>query len=103
MSYNQMDMNSSRGSLDSSLNRSSVRSSVRMSVDSCMRPSVDDAVSMQVVVDALQLRINKLAEVNSRIKKQIMKFAELEDGQRKEVRTMMHEAMQLAEAIQAGL
>lgn len=32
-----------------------------------------------------------------------MKFAELEDGQRKEVRTMMHEAMQLAEAIQAGL
>lgn len=52
---------------------------MRMSVDSCMRPSVDDSVSMQVVVDALHLRINKLSEVNARIRKQILKFVELSD------------------------
>ena len=58
-----------------------------------MRPSVDDSVSMQVVVDALHLRINKLSELNARIKKQILRFSELQDNQRKDVRTLMHEAM----------
>ena len=76
---------------------------MRMSVDSCMRPSVDDSVSMQVVVDALHLRINKLSELNARIKKQILRFADLQDNQRKEVRTMMQEAMQLAEDVQTGV
>ena len=66
---------------------------MRMSVDSCMRPSVDDSVSMQVVVDALHLRINKLSELNARIKKQILRFSELQDHQRKDVRALMHEAM----------
>ena len=87
MSYNQ---DWSRSSVDSSLNRSSV---MRASVDSCMRPSVDDSVSMQVVVDALHLRINKLSEVNAKIKKQILRFADLNEHARKQVRTMMHEAM----------
>ena len=94
MSYNQIDF--SRGSVDSQLNS---RSSIRMSVDSFMRPSVDDSVNIQVVVDALHLRINKLSELNARIKKQINRFAELQDNQRKEVRTMMHEAMKLAEDV----
>ena len=96
MSYNQIDW-ADRSSTDSALHRSSVRSSVRASVDSCMRPSVDDAVSMQVVADALQLRIKKLAETNSRIRKQILRFEELNETQRKEVRLMIHEAMELAE------
>ena len=47
--------------------------------------------------------MNKLSETNSRIKKQIIKFADLSDAQRREVRQMMHEAMQLAESIQAGV
>ena len=98
MSYNQIDWQ--RGSVDSQLNS---RSSVRMSVDSFMRPSVDDSVNNQVVVDALHLRVNKLSELNARIKKQINRFAELQDGQRKEVRTMMHEAMELAEDVQTGV
>ena len=68
-----------------------------------MRPSVDDSVSMQVVVDALHLRINKLGEVNARIKKQILKFTDLNDQARKTVRSMMHEAMQLAEDVQTGV
>ena len=68
-----------------------------------MRPSVDDSVSMQVVVDALHLRINKLSELNARIKKQILRFAELQDNQRKDVRALMHEAMQLAEDVQSGV
>ena len=68
-----------------------------------MRPSVDDSTSVKVVTDALLLRINSLSEVNARIRKQILRFAELNDGQRKEVRSMMHEAMQVAENVQAGL
>ena len=99
MSYNQVDLSSSRSSVDSSLNRSSVR----MSVDSFMRPSLDDSTSVKVVTDALLLRINSLSEVNARIRKQILRFADLNDGQRKEVRHMMHEAMQVAENVQAGL
>ena len=83
MSYNQIDwLQQPRGSIDSQFNRNSVR----MSVDSCMRPSTDDAASMQIVYDALSLRIGKLGEVNTRIRKQILKFENLSDTQRKEVR-----------------
>jgi F0F1-type ATP synthase assembly protein I len=49
------------------------------------------------------LRTKKLSEINSKIKKQILKFADLNETQRKEVRKMMHEAMQLGEEIQAGV
>lgn len=77
MSYNTVEW--ARSSVDSQ-NRS------RMSMDSCMRPSTDDSVNMQVVVDALTLRINKLSEVNARIRKQILKFAQLNEAQRKEIR-----------------
>ncbi len=68
-----------------------------------MRPSVDDAVTMQVIVDAISLRTKKLTEINSKIKKQILKFTDLNETQRKEVRKMMHEAMELGEEIQAGV
>ena len=68
-----------------------------------MRPSVDDPVAMQAIADALNLRFKKLAEVNARIKKQILRFADLTDSQRKEVRQMMQEAMILAEDVQTGV
>jgi len=68
-----------------------------------MRPSVEDAANMLVVVNALQLRLTKLTETNTKIKKQILKFKELSEAQRKEVRQMMHEAMKLAETVQTGV
>ena len=74
-----------------------------MSVDSCMRPSVDDRESMQAVVDQMQLRMKKLGEVNARIRKQILRFADLTEKQRKEIHRMMQEAMQIGEDVQAGL
>ena len=74
-----------------------------MSTDSYMRPSTDDLQAMQAVVDALHLRMNKLTEINSRIRKQINRFESLNDKQRKEVRLMVPEAMKLAESVQNGL
>ena len=95
MSYNNIDW-LQRSSVDS-VNKS------RMSVDSCMRPSVDDSVHMKVVTDALHLRLNSLNEVNCRIRKRILQFADLNDAERKEVRGMLSEGMQLAEDIQSGV
>lgn len=43
--------------------------------------------------------MKSLSEVNVRIRKQILKFADLDEAQRKEVRKMMHQAMQIAEDV----
>lgn len=76
---------------------------MRPSVESCMRPSTDSAGAMAVIADAILIRIQKLSETNARIRRQIQKFAELKDEQRKEVRNMMSEAMELAEDITKGV
>lgn len=68
-----------------------------------MRPSTDSAGAMAVIADAILIRIQKLSETNARIRRQIQKFAELKDEQRKEVRNMMSEAMELAEDITKGV
>ena len=84
--------------------RDSVTSEMmRPSIESCMRPSTDSAGAMAVIADALHLRINNLSQTNARIKKMILKFAELNDSQRKEVRTMMQEAMEIAGDIERGV
>ena len=58
---------------------------------------------MAVIADALHLRIQKLSETNARIKRQILKFADLTDVQRKEIRTMFTESMELADDVQKGV
>ena len=95
MSYNQPNWLEERGSVTSEM--------MRPSVESCMRPSVDDSVSFAVITDALHLRIQKLSETNARIKRQIIKFADLNDSQRKEIRTMFTDSMELADDVQKGV
>ena len=58
---------------------------------------------MQAISDALNLRMKSLNDANVRIRKQILKFVDLDDAQRKEVRQLMHKAMQMAEDVQNGL
>jgi len=95
MSYSQVNWLEERASVTSDM--------MRPSVESCMRPSTDSAGAMAVISDALLIRIQKLSETNARIKKQILKFADLNDTQRKEVRCMMQEAMELAEDVTKGV
>ena len=84
--------------------RDSVTSEMmRPSLDTVMRPSVDDEMTRNVIADALHLRINNLSQTNARIKKMILKFAELNESQRKEVRTLMQEAMEIAGDIERGV
>ena len=91
MSYNQVDW-AARSSVDSQ-NRS------RFSVDSCMRPSTDDSFTIQAVADTLNLKMKSFSDMNVRIRKQILRFAELDDAQRKQVRQQMHQAMKIAEQV----
>ena len=84
--------------------RDSVTSEMmRPSVESCMRPSTDSVGAMAVIADALHLRINNLAQLNSRIKRQISKFHDLNATQKKEVRDDLLEASNLAGDIERGV
>jgi len=45
---------------------------MRNSLDSFGRPSVDSSINVQVIVDAVHIRLNEIDKKNARIKKELM-------------------------------
>lgn len=62
---------------------------MRPSLDSFGRPSVDSSISVQVIVDAVYLRLNEVDKKNARIKKELMRWNDLNSADRWAVRSLL--------------
>jgi len=65
---------------------------MRPSLDSFGRGSVDSSISVQVIVDAVYLRLNEVDKKNARIKKELMRWNDLNAAERWSVRSLLQEA-----------
>jgi len=63
------------------------------------RPSVDSSVQFQMVIDSLYLKINELDRMNARIKKSIQVFGDLDQINRRKLKDLLNEALQMADQI----
>ena len=73
------------------------------SADDTPRPSVDSepsTISAKIAVDKMYLEINEVDKTNARIKKQILRFGQLDSSERLQARDLLNANLKVCQGLQ---
>jgi hypothetical protein len=72
------------------------------SAESTPRPSVESepsTITAKISVDKLYLEINEVDKTNARIKKQILRFGQLESSERQQARDLLNSNLKVCQGL----